>query len=140
MLLLGFRMLLFVVIWFSFTVIVFTILSDLLNLISILQWCDYFLFLNWRENLFLNGFPDFQGSCKVPDWNWSQDFYWRFIESFLGYWLQWRNIRRVQNDSCCSSRSWNGERKNSSSGFYNLQEKFTYNSLLFYLTLTSFGV
>ena len=53
----GFQTLRFVVIWFSFTIIVFTISSDLLNLTSILQWCNYFLFFElviWH----VFGFPD----------------------------------------------------------------------------------
>ena len=49
----------------------FSISSDLLNLISILQWCDFFLVLNCREDVFLDGFPDcicVRFLTKISDW------------------------------------------------------------------------
>ena len=46
--------------------------SDLLNLISILQWCDYFLFLNWQEDVFLDGF-------QLADVSWEDKHFFSFI-------------------------------------------------------------
>ena len=48
--------------------------SDLLNLISILQWFDYFLFLNWREDVLLDGFPDWPTFLKWKILFWCHSF------------------------------------------------------------------